>query len=63
MVKVVHKENEWELPHGMAVRDVIVKVGMDPQSILALREGKLINEETITRDNDVIKLVSVISGG
>ena len=47
----------------MAIRDAILKVGLDPQSILALREGKLINEETITRENDVIKLISVVSGG
>jgi sulfur carrier protein ThiS len=63
MVKIRFRDSEQELPHGMAVRDVIHKLGLDPQLILALREGKLINEETLTRDNDVITLVSVISGG
>jgi sulfur carrier protein ThiS len=63
MVKIILRGHEWELPHGMTIRDAILKVGLDPQSILALREGKLVNEETITRKNEVIKLISVVSGG
>lgn len=63
MVKIIFRDREWELPYGMAVRDAIRKVKLDPQAILAMRDGKLINEETITQENDVITLVSVVSGG
>jgi len=63
MVKIIFRDKEWELPYGMAVRDAIRKVKLDPQAILAMRDGKLINEETITKENDVITLVSVVSGG
>ena len=62
-MKIIYRDKEWELPHGMTIRDAIRKIGVDPESVLALREGKLINEETIGRENDVITLIAVVSGG
>ncbi|MGA9350286.1 MAG: MoaD/ThiS family protein [Anaerolineae bacterium] len=63
MVKVMFRNKEWELRAGMTVRDAILKVGLDPQAVLAVREGKLINEATILTDGDTVKLIAVISGG
>jgi sulfur carrier protein ThiS len=63
MVKVIFRDKEWELRAGMTVRHAILKVGLDPQAVLPVRDGKLINEATITRQGDVIRLVAVISGG
>lgn len=63
VVKLILRDKTWELPAGMTVRDAIKKAGLDPHAVLAMRDGKLINEETLTRANDVITLVSVISGG
>jgi sulfur carrier protein ThiS len=47
----------------MTVRSAILKLGLDPEAVLAVRDGQLINEATLTRDGDTIKLVAVISGG
>ncbi len=47
----------------MTVRDAILHVGLNPESVLAVRNGQLINEDTLLDDNDEIKLVAVISGG
>jgi sulfur carrier protein ThiS len=63
MFTIVYRDKKWELRDGMTVRDAILKVGLDVEAFLAVRDGKLINEETLTRDGDVIKLVAVISGG
>jgi len=63
MMKIIYRDKEWDLRGGMTVRDAILKVGLDPEAVLALRDGKLINEETITRDDEVITLVAVVSGG
>jgi len=63
MMKIVFRNKEMTLPHGMTVRDAIIKAGLDPESILALRDGKLINEDTLTRADDVITLIAVVSGG
>jgi len=63
MVKVIFREQEWDLRAGMTVRDAILKVGLDPQAVLPVRDGKLINEATILQDDDTVKLIAVISGG
>ena len=60
---IVYRDKRWELKDGMTVRDAILKVGLDVEAVLAVRDGQLINEETITRDGDVIKLIAVVSGG
>ena len=45
------------------MRHIIEKAGLNPESVLAVRDGKLINEETLTQDGDKIRLVAVVSGG
>jgi sulfur carrier protein ThiS len=63
MVKLIHRQQEWEIKAGMTVRDAILKVGLNPEAVLAVRDGQLINEDTKIQDNDVIKLIGVVSGG
>jgi sulfur carrier protein ThiS len=63
MVKLTYRNKRWELPAGMTVRHAILKCGLNPDQVLAVRGGKLINEATILKDDDEIKLVAVISGG
>jgi len=63
MVKLTYRNKKWELSAGMTVRDAILKCGLNPEQVLAVRDGQLINDSTILRDSDEIKLVAVISGG
>ena len=63
MVKVVLRDKSWEVKAGSTVRHLIEDAGLNPESILALRDGKLINDATLTEDGDTIKLVNVVSGG
>jgi len=63
MVKLTYRNKQWELHAGMTVRDAIVKCGLNPEQVLAVRGGKLIHEATILKNGDEIKLVAVISGG
>jgi len=63
VVKVIYRNKEWEVKAGMTVRDAILKVGLSPQAVLAVRDGHLISEDTIVEEGDVIKLVAVVSGG
>lgn len=63
-VKVVYRNKEYEVAAGMTVRDAIKKVGLQPETILAVVEGKLITDDTIIKpEMKTIKLVAVISGG
>jgi len=63
MVQVTFRDKSWQVKAGSTVRHIIQIADLNPESILAVRNGKLINEETLTEDGDVIKLVAVISGG
>jgi sulfur carrier protein ThiS len=63
MVKVIHRDKTWEVKAGSTVRHIVEQAQLNPESVLAVRDGKLINEATLTKDGDVIKLVAVVSGG
>ncbi len=63
MVRLIHRTQEWEVKAGMTIRDAVLKVGLNPESVLAVRHGQLINEDTKIQDGDVIKLIDVVSGG
>lgn len=63
MVKFIHRHQEWEVRAGMTVRDAILKLGLNPEAVLAVRDERLINDDTKIQDDDVIKLIDVVSGG
>lgn len=61
--KFVLRGKEYEVRHGMTVADALKKLGLNPESLLATRDGELITDDEIVREGEVIKLVAVISGG
>ena len=61
--KIKYHKKEWEIRPGMTVRAAIEKAGLDPYAVLALRNKRLINDQTIIEAEDEIRLVNVISGG
>ena len=62
-VKLVYRGKEFEVEAGMTARDAIKKVGLEPETILAVVEGKLMTDDTILREGMQVRLVAVISGG
>lgn len=62
-MRIIYRNEEWELKGGLTARDAIVKVGLDPEAVLVVRDGELITDDTILDDGDTIKLIAVISGG
>jgi sulfur carrier protein len=63
VIKVTYRDKKWDVPGNIVVRDLILKVGLNPETILAVKNGKLINDGTLLGDEDEIKLIAVISGG
>ena len=63
MPKIIYRTKEWEVPTNITVRDAIVKGGLNPETVLATRDGKLITEDTHLKADDLVKLIAVISGG
>lgn len=63
MPRIIYRDKEWQVPANITVQDAIKKGGLNPEIVLATRDGKLIAEDVHLQADDVIKLVAVISGG
>jgi sulfur carrier protein ThiS len=63
MVKLMLREKHYEVRAGMTLLDALKKSGILPESVIATRNGEMILEDEILRDEEVIKLIAVISGG
>ena len=63
MPRVIYRDREWEVRTNITVRDAIKKGDLNPETVLATCNGKLITEDVHLKAEDVIKLVAVISGG
>jgi len=62
-VKLILRDKEFEVRPGMTLLSTLEKINVLPDAVLATREGEMILEDEILKDGEVIKLVSVISGG
>jgi sulfur carrier protein len=63
MVKIILRNQEYEVRPGMTLLDALKKNNILPEGVLCTRNGELIAEDEIVRDGDIIKLIAVISGG
>jgi len=63
MVKIVLRDQTFEVRPGMTLLSALEKIGVPPEAVLATRAGELILEDEILFDGQEIRLVSVISGG
>jgi sulfur carrier protein ThiS len=57
------REKKFQVKSGMTIRKALEKIGIQPEAVLATRQGELLTDEEIIKEGDVIKLVAVISGG
>jgi sulfur carrier protein ThiS len=62
-MKIIYRDKVWELKGRTTVRDAIKKVGLHPEAVLAVLDGKLITDDVIIAGDDTVKLISVVSGG
>lgn len=61
--KLILRDQEYEVKHGMTVQHALAHIDIPPESVLATRDGKLITDDELLQDGDTIKLITVISGG
>ncbi len=62
-MKIIYRDKVWELKGNITVRDAIKKVGLQPEAVLAIRDGKLITDDVIAKPDETIRLIAVVSGG
>lgn len=63
MVKLILRDDEFEVRPGMTLLSALEKCDILSESVIATRDGEMILDDEILYDGDVIKLVAVISGG
>ena len=42
MIKVTYRDKHWELSGDKTIREIIQEVGLNPATVLAVRNGKLV---------------------
>lgn len=62
-VKIFLRDHKYEVNPGYTVKSCLEKIGINPETVLAIRQGELITEDEILLEGEEIKLVAVISGG
>ena len=63
MVRLILRNEEYEVKGGLTLLSALEKVHVLPETIVATREGEMILEDEILQDGDVVRLIAVISGG
>jgi thiamine biosynthesis protein ThiS len=61
--KLILRDKEYEVRPGMTIRHALEKIGVESTGVLLTRNGVVLTEDEILKEGDVIKLISVISGG
>ena len=62
-VKLILRKKEYEVKAGMTLLHALQKIEVQPEAVIAVRDGDMITEDEILREGETIKLVAVISGG
>lgn len=63
VMEITFRDQKWELKGGITARDAIKKIGLDPEGVLVVVNGKLSTDDVILKAEDAVKLVAVVSGG
>jgi sulfur carrier protein ThiS len=60
---IILRNQTYEVRHGSTLRMALKKLEIEPETVLATRDGEMITDDEILQAGDTIKLVTVISGG
>lgn len=45
------------------VKELLKKLKINPETVIVVRNGELVNEEDFVSGKDIVRIMSVISGG
>jgi sulfur carrier protein len=62
-VRLRNPDREVEVAGARKVHDVLGELGIDPDTVLVIRERELLTREDRVADSDEIEVRPVISGG
>jgi sulfur carrier protein len=61
--KLKLRNQEYEVRPGIGLREALLKLEINPETVLAVRDGTTLTDDEILQDGDFVRLVAVISGG
>ena len=61
--RLVLRNKEYEVQQGTTILFALIKLGVDVRVVRPMRDGELIDPETVLKEGDVIQLVPLIAGG
>ena len=62
-MQVTYRDKNWSFEVSLTVMQMLKRVDILPESVLVVRNGKLVTEDQHLTPGDEVKIVSVISGG
>jgi|Deesub1362A_J573_1020465.scaffolds.fasta_scaffold00098_35 sulfur carrier protein ThiS len=62
-VKIRREEKSVILDEGSTINDLLKKLGINRETVLIRRNGKLCIEEEVLNDRDSVEIIPAISGG
>lgn len=62
-VKLRNPDREVELAGGRVIREVLEELGVNPDTVLVIRDGELVTRHDHVGDGDELEVRPVISGG
>jgi len=62
-VLIRHQKREVEVAGRRRVREVLLELGVNPESVLVIRGAQLLTHDAQVSDDDTIELRPVVSGG
>ncbi|MCL4487532.1 MAG: MoaD/ThiS family protein [Chloroflexi bacterium] len=62
-MEITFRDKKWEIKGGITARDAVKRIGIDPESVLVVVNGKLSTDDVVLKEEDHVKLVAVVSGG
>lgn len=62
-VRLRNPDRELDVSGGRPVRDVLAELGVDPDTVLVIRDRELVTREVVLADGDEVEVRPVISGG
>lgn len=63
IVRLRNPSRELELPGPMSVAKLMVRLELNRESVLLVRNGELVPGDDVLGDDDVVEVRPVISGG
>ncbi len=63
MVEITFRNKKFQVKDNITARDALKKIGVEPEGVLVVVNGKLTTDDVVLREGDEVKLVAVVSGG